>query len=127
MGPIYNAVSNFITGYKCLGISIILASITCAFSTVCTIIVSCMDKKRQNFMRIKEDKNSKQKAEKINLRDALNFPLELWLIFIICVVFYSATFPFISLGKLFFIRKYHCVPILSSLQQRLIPNLNILM
>lgn len=53
------------------------------------------------------------------MKDALNFPLELWLIIIICVVFYSATFPFISLGKLFFVRKYHCVPILSSLQQSL--------
>jgi hypothetical protein len=120
MGPIYDSIAKYETGYKCLGISILLAAITCAFSTLCAIIISYMDLKREKFLkRFQKFKDEKVKpADKIRLQDALYFPLELWLIIIICVVFYSATFPFISLGKLFFIRKYNFSPTISSLQQR---------
>jgi hypothetical protein len=45
-------------------------------------------------------------GDEIKLSDALKFPLQLWLVFIICVAYYCAIFPFISLGKVFFISKF---------------------
>ena len=35
----------------------------------------------------------------IKLTAVKDFPLSLWLIFIICVAYYVAIFPFISLGQ----------------------------
>lgn len=120
MGPIYDFISQYETGYRCLGLTILLAAITCAFSTICTIVTAYMDTVRKKFLKKQMAKlNVKKKpTEKINLKDALNFPVELWLIFIICVGLYSATFPFISLAKLFFMKKYGFSSSVSSIQQR---------
>lgn len=38
-------------------------------------------------------------GEVIKLSDVKDFSLSLWLIFIICVCYYVAVFPFIGLGK----------------------------
>ena len=37
-------------------------------------------------------------GEVIHLRDIKDFPLTLWLIFAVCVMYYVAVFPFIGLG-----------------------------
>lgn len=37
-------------------------------------------------------------GEVIHLSDVKDFPLTLWLIFIICVAYYVAIFPFIAIG-----------------------------
>lgn len=42
----------------------------------------------------------------VNLLDVLKFPATFWLICIICVFYYVTVFPFISMGLLFFRRKY---------------------
>jgi hypothetical protein len=121
MGPIYKFIAQYETGYRCLGLTILLAAVTCAFSTICTIVVAYMDTVRKRHLKqqaLKEANETKQIKPKINLKDALYFPIELWLIIIICVVFYSATFPFISLAKLFLIRKYESSSELASVQQR---------
>uniref|UniRef100_A0A672FYT4 Lysosomal dipeptide transporter MFSD1 n=1 Tax=Salarias fasciatus TaxID=181472 RepID=A0A672FYT4_SALFA len=49
-------------------------------------------------------------GEVIQLTDVKNFPLSLWLIFIICVGYYVAVFPFIGLGQVFFIEKFNFSP-----------------
>lgn len=38
-------------------------------------------------------------GEVIKLTDVKDFSLSLWLIFLICVCYYGAVFPFIGLGK----------------------------
>nr|XP_036853797.1 major facilitator superfamily domain-containing protein 1 [Manis javanica] len=45
-------------------------------------------------------------GEVIKLTDVKDFSLSLWLIFIICVCYYVAVFPFIGLGKVFFMEKF---------------------
>ncbi|XP_060053565.1 major facilitator superfamily domain-containing protein 1 isoform X3 [Erinaceus europaeus] len=45
-------------------------------------------------------------GEVIKLTDVKDFSLPLWLIFLICVCYYVAVFPFIGLGKVFFIEKF---------------------
>jgi MFS family permease len=42
----------------------------------------------------------------VNLLDVFKFPVTFWLICIICVFYYVTVFPFISMGLLFFRRKY---------------------
>uniref|UniRef100_A0AAY5EY73 Lysosomal dipeptide transporter MFSD1 n=1 Tax=Electrophorus electricus TaxID=8005 RepID=A0AAY5EY73_ELEEL len=49
-------------------------------------------------------------GEVIKLRDVKDFPVQLWLIFFICVGYYVAIFPFIGLGQVFFIEKFNFTP-----------------
>ncbi|KAF3692695.1 Major facilitator superfamily domain-containing protein 1 [Channa argus] len=49
-------------------------------------------------------------GEVVQLKDVKDFPLPLWLIFIICVAYYVAIFPFIGLGQVFFIEKFNFSP-----------------
>lgn len=46
-----------------------------------------------------------EKIERIAFRDILHFPWAIWLVCIICVTYYVAVFPFVSLGLVFFERK----------------------
>uniref|UniRef100_A0A8C4E1Q8 Lysosomal dipeptide transporter MFSD1 n=1 Tax=Dicentrarchus labrax TaxID=13489 RepID=A0A8C4E1Q8_DICLA len=48
--------------------------------------------------------------EVVKLTDVKDFPITLWLIFIICVGYYVAIFPFIGLGQVFFIEKFNFSP-----------------
>ena len=61
-----------------------------------------MDRRRNKIIPVEPVKA----GDEIKISDALRFPLQLWLVFIICVAYYCAVFPFISLGKVFFISKY---------------------
>ena len=122
MSPIYNYIGNFATGYQCLGLAILLASLTCMLSTIFAFVLFPLDKRRQKFF--KYDLKNQAEEGKIQLKDAFYFPSQLWLIIAICVVFYSATFPFISLGKLFFIRKYNLSSGSASLLQRYLAHLH---
>ncbi|MGH0143759.1 UNVERIFIED_CONTAM: hypothetical protein FKN15_001464 [Acipenser sinensis] len=45
-------------------------------------------------------------GEVIKLTDVKDFSISLWLIFLICVCYYVAVFPFIGLGQVFFIEKF---------------------
>ena len=86
MSPIYNYINKFEDGYKCLGISILLASITCVFSAICSFVLAPMDKRRERVIKQSQIKNSTQNTETIKLTDAIHFPVQLWLIIVICVV-----------------------------------------
>jgi len=102
MSTIYNAVAHSYVGYKCLGVALFIAALTCVFSFVCAVILGGLDVRRSRAIAIPEVKA----GDEIKLLDALKFPLTLWLVFIICVCFYCAIFPFISLAKIFFIAKF---------------------
>lgn len=107
MGPIYDAISKTKTGYDCLGTALLIAACTCIFSLGCAGILALLDKRRTRIVPSEPIKA----GDEIKLSDALKFPLQLWLVFIICVAFYCAVFPFISLGKVFFISKYGFSPV----------------
>lgn len=86
MTPIYNYVNTFEDGYKCLGITILLASITCVLSTLCAFVLGPLDKRRERCLKRNESKNSQNNSPTIKLTDAIYFPVQLWLIILICVV-----------------------------------------
>ncbi|RNA16812.1 major facilitator superfamily domain-containing 1 isoform X2 [Brachionus plicatilis] len=107
MSPIYDAISKTKSGYECLGTALLIAAFTCVFSLGCASILALLDKRRTKLIPVEPVKA----GDEIKLSDALKFPFSLWLVFIICVAFYCAVFPFISLGKVFFISKYDFSPV----------------
>ncbi|XP_076036499.1 minerva isoform X2 [Oratosquilla oratoria] len=102
MGPLYNYVDGFENGYKALGITLLLAGLTCVFSLACAFILGMLDMRRSKVLQL----GSAETGEKVQLRDVLTFPLSFWLLSVICVAYYVAIFPFIGLAKVFFMRKF---------------------
>ena len=121
MTPIYDQVSEYLSGPKCLGVVLLIASIPCIVSTICAFILSPLDKRRTKVLKLdnRHDLLATATNERKTMFDIFKFPVQFWLIVTICTCFYSITFPFISLGKLFFIRKYNASPSIASLQQSL--------
>ncbi len=126
MNPIYDYVSKFQIGSKALGLTLLIASFSVIVSSACAFIMYIFDKRRRNCLRFSQETNItnensdsvSSKAQIFKFRDMLKFPIQFWLIIIICVVFFSVTFPFVGLAKLNFIRKYSNSSFIASLQQR---------
>ncbi|KAG7235030.1 hypothetical protein INR49_003395 [Caranx melampygus] len=107
MGWVYSEVSNLVsTGYTALGISLMIAAVTCLFSLICALVLAFLDKRAERILHKEQGKT----GEVIKLTDVKDFPLSLWLIFIICVGYYVAIFPFIGLAQVFFIEKFNFSP-----------------
>lgn len=108
MGWVYSRVgeSPGFNGYTTLGTSLMIAAATCLFSLMCALVLGFLDKRAERILNKEEGKT----GEVIKLTDVKDFPLSLWLIFIICVGYYVAIFPFIGLGQVFFIEKFNFSP-----------------
>uniref|UniRef100_A0A8D2J163 Lysosomal dipeptide transporter MFSD1 n=1 Tax=Varanus komodoensis TaxID=61221 RepID=A0A8D2J163_VARKO len=104
MGWVYSRVQDLLgsAGYTTLGIALLIGGVTCIFSLVSALILGYLDKRAEKILC----KEQKKTGEVIKLTDVKDFSLSLWLIFIICVCYYVAIFPFIGLGKVFFIEKF---------------------
>lgn len=70
--------------------------IFCLFSLVCGVVLGLFDFRADKILRRKEEKT----AEKISVKDIKDFPLRVWIMFIICVAYYVTVFPFIGLATL---------------------------
>jgi len=117
MEPLYNFVSQYQNGAKCLGVVIAIGGITVILSALCAWILIPLDRKR-SATNIAIANGEELVIPVIKLRDAINFKLELWLIVLICFLFYSTQFPFISLSKTYLMGKYGWTASETSLQQR---------
>uniref|UniRef100_A0A8C4R5R2 Lysosomal dipeptide transporter MFSD1 n=1 Tax=Eptatretus burgeri TaxID=7764 RepID=A0A8C4R5R2_EPTBU len=108
MGPVYEAVGRFfgVEGYRRLGISFFIGGVTCLFSLACGLILGYLDKRAERILHRKSDDTVKV----IKLSDVRYFPLTLWMVFMVCVFYYVAVFPFIGLGKVFFEEKFDFPP-----------------
>uniref|UniRef100_A0A3P8PXN3 Lysosomal dipeptide transporter MFSD1 n=2 Tax=Astatotilapia calliptera TaxID=8154 RepID=A0A3P8PXN3_ASTCA len=108
MGWIYNRVTDAVgsPGHAVLGASLLIAAITCVFSLVCALVLGFLDKRAERIL----NKEQEGTAEVIKITDVKHFPAALWLIFIVCVGYYVAVFPFIGLGQVFFIEKFSFSP-----------------
>ncbi|KAJ7324898.1 hypothetical protein JRQ81_017918 [Phrynocephalus forsythii] len=104
MGWVYSRVQDLLgsTGYLTLGIALLIGGVTCIFSLICALILAYLDRRAEKILCKEQGKT----GEVIKLTDVKDFSLSLWLIFIICVCYYVAVFPFIGLGKVFFIEKF---------------------
>ncbi|XP_031842046.1 lysosomal dipeptide transporter MFSD1 isoform X2 [Nomia melanderi] len=106
MEPIYQFVSQYYKGPECIGIILFLSSLTCVGSLICGCVLGIMDKRAARLLRRGEG----QETEVVSLTDVKDFKPIFWLIAFICIAYYVAIFPFITLGKVFFERKYAFQP-----------------
>ena len=60
-----------------------------------------MDKRRERLLHLEPDE-----TEVVRLRDIFSFPSIFWFCSIVCLAYYVAIFPFISLGQVFFMKKF---------------------
>ena len=68
--------------------------VTCLLSLLAGVILGLFDLRAEKLLKRKEGKV----GEVIRLKDILRFPLSLWLVFAICVLYYVTVFPFIGLA-----------------------------
>ncbi|XP_051966260.1 major facilitator superfamily domain-containing protein 1 isoform X2 [Xyrauchen texanus] len=94
-------------GHTTLGITLMISACTCLFSLVCALVLGFLDRRAARILNKEQGKT----GEVIKLTDVKDFPVSLWLIFIICVGYYVAIFPFIGLGQVFFIEKFTFTPV----------------
>ncbi|KAM9853068.1 lysosomal dipeptide transporter MFSD1 isoform 2-T2 [Aulostomus maculatus] len=108
MGWVYGKVSGLLgsAGHSTLGVSLMIAGVTCIFSLICALVLGLLDKRAEKILNKEQGKT----GEVIKLTDVKDFPLPLWIIFVICVSYYVAIFPFIGLGQMFFIEKFNFSP-----------------
>ncbi|XP_014324962.2 major facilitator superfamily domain-containing protein 1 isoform X2 [Xiphophorus maculatus] len=108
MGWVYSKVAVAVgsSGHTTLGISLMIAAGTCVFSLTCALVLAFFDKRAERILQ----KEQGRTGEVIKLTDVKDFSLSLWLIFIICVFYYVAIFPFIGQGQVFFIEKFNFSP-----------------
>ncbi|XP_076658606.1 lysosomal dipeptide transporter MFSD1 [Halictus rubicundus] len=106
MEPIYKFVSQYYTGPECIGVVLLLSSLTCVGSMICACVLGAMDKRAERLLRRGEG----QEQEVVSLTDVKDFKPMFWLITLICIAYYISIFPFIALGKVFFEKKYSFEP-----------------
>ncbi|XP_062843590.1 major facilitator superfamily domain-containing protein 1 isoform X1 [Trichomycterus rosablanca] len=108
MGSVYDRMKALLgqSGHFTLGAALMIAASTCVFSLFCSLMLAYFDKRAERILNKEEGKT----GEVIKLRDVKDFPFQLWMIFIICVGYYVAIFPFIGLGQVFFIEKFEFTP-----------------
>lgn len=108
MGWVYDQMHSLVgsTGHTTLGAALMIAGVTCLFSLFCALVLGFLDRRAEKIL----NKEQGRTGEVIKLTDVKDFPFSLWLIFIICVAYYAAVFPFIGLGQVFFIEKFNFSP-----------------
>lgn len=102
MISIYNWINGYFSGYKCLGIVLSIASLTCLLSLICALVLGYFDRRAEKVLQ----NLSNDTEEVIRIKDVKYFPLTFWMMSIICIAYYVAVFIFIGLGTVFFSRKY---------------------
>ncbi|KAF4526046.1 hypothetical protein B566_EDAN000840 [Ephemera danica] len=108
MEPLYNLVSKTYQGYTCLGVVLIIASATTLLSMISALILAWLDKRRERMLGAAGLSTGPE--EVVRLSDIRHFPATFWLVAMVCVAYYLAIFPFIALGKVFFMRKFGMPP-----------------
>lgn len=104
MGWLYSKMEAALgsVGPTTLGVTLLIGGITCIISFVCALALAYLDQRAERILHKEQGKT----GEVIKLTDVKDFSLPLWLIFLICVCYYVAIFPFIGLGTVFFIEKF---------------------
>lgn len=78
------------------------AALFCVMSLVSNLIYMFMDARAEKVLNLKEE----GAGDKIVISEVKHFGSSFWYIAILCVLFYSAVFPFTALSTDFFVDKY---------------------
>ncbi|CAG9813926.1 unnamed protein product, partial [Phaedon cochleariae] len=104
MEQLYNYVNDQNSNVKqVLGIVLFLAGTTCLFSLICSLVMGGLDKRAERILR----RNENATGEVVKLTDVKDFKPTFWLVCVICVLYYCAIFPFITIAKGFFHERFH--------------------
>lgn len=97
MEQVYGYVTNTLghTGPHSIGVALYIAGLTCLISFMCVLVLGVMDSHSEKVLK----RNENQEPEIVKLSDVKSFKSVFWLVASICVSFYMAIFPFVSLGK----------------------------
>ncbi|XP_066251245.1 major facilitator superfamily domain-containing protein 1-like [Euwallacea similis] len=95
MEPIYEWFSSNSSGTSILGFALLLASTTCLLSMTCSVILGYMDKRAERITM----RTATQNTEIVKLIDVKDFKISFWLVTCICVTYYTAIFPFVSIAQ----------------------------
>ncbi|KAL5253819.1 hypothetical protein ACHWQZ_G013556 [Mnemiopsis leidyi] len=102
--PFYKAIASNFGEDKAhlMGTLLFFGAGLCILSLLASVVLALLDVRASKILR----KEASGTGESIKLSDITRFSAATWLIFAICVTYYVAIFPFISLGKLFFEQKF---------------------
>ncbi|KAK9890523.1 hypothetical protein WA026_010599 [Henosepilachna vigintioctopunctata] len=85
-----------------LAFTLYIATLTCVFSFICSLLLGLMDKRSERILRV----NDTVLSDPVKMSDIRFFSGKFWLITIIIVFFYVAIFPFVAIGQDFFMNKF---------------------
>lgn len=95
MEYIYEYVNRWYKGHMCIGVVLLISTITCLGSFLCALLLGWMDHRAQRILQ----RNDNPGGEVARLSDVKTFKISFWMVSVICVAYYVAIFPFIALGK----------------------------
>lgn len=122
---IYDSLDKDMTGPHRIGTTLLIAVSTCLISLICALILWVLDIKRRKVVQEdtpsdpcmifnkKTDSNLYKIlffcfiADEFHISDIRHFSASLYCVFIICVFYYVAIFPFIAAAQLLYISKYN--------------------
>ena len=71
----------------------------CIISLLCATFLGLFDRRAEKILRREGDPESEEMGrERITIKDILKFPLKLWLLIIVCVIYYVTVDPFLGLA-----------------------------
>ncbi|XP_031634922.1 major facilitator superfamily domain-containing protein 1 isoform X2 [Contarinia nasturtii] len=106
MEPIYKYINKWYKGHMCLGVVMLISFTTCLMSFACAVLLGWLDKRAQRILQ----RNDNPSGDVAKLSDVKTFKISFWMVSVICVAYYVAIFPFVALGKVFFMQKYDLAP-----------------
>ncbi|CAF1059338.1 unnamed protein product [Adineta ricciae] len=104
---IYDSLDPSLTGPHRIGTTLLIAVSTCVVSLVCALILWVLDIRRR---KVVQEDNPPDPNDEFHIRDIRHFSASLYCVFIICVFYYVAIFPFIAAAQLLFESKYNLSP-----------------
>lgn len=103
VGPLYKYIAQWYEPHTAVGWTLLIAGSTCILSFICAVVLGAMDKRAEKLLHKKQ---AAETGEVVRISDVVLFPKTFWLLSVVCLAYYVAIFPFISLGQVFFVKKF---------------------
>lgn len=104
LGPLYAWLQNYFNPHVAIGWTLLVAGGSfCVLSFICALVLGALDKRAERLLKKESERDA---GETVQLRDIATFPATFWLLSLVCLSYYVAIFPFISLGQVFFMKKF---------------------
>jgi hypothetical protein len=99
--PLYDHINRYKSGHECLGATILASTVLVLLTNISSLALIPLDKRRVHFLNSDSSQTNISK-----LKITFKFPIQLWLLCLVCMFNYSANLTFVNLGKSFLTKKY---------------------